>query len=263
MLNFACKSIERTREKQISFFFRAMKIFHYFCLTALYSSIINMFTGIYRFRLHFHRTCIFLAFPFLILILGTSWDNEEQQDIYARKLSKLMRSVQFEDGDIIFRRGKSLASQAVLLTEKNSMYSHAGLICMLKDVPYVIHAVPGESMTEPEEIKFEKLVSFLGYEHASRAGVYRLIKTCGSMRSLAVNTAKQAFDQRVQFDEEYNLNSDDKLYCTELIWKSYRAAGIDLINGHFDALNIPLYKGWYILPGSLLDSKLLTEIYTY
>lgn len=222
-----------------------------------------MLSGISRFSIPYLRYGLLAVLPLLILVSGKSWDSPDQHDVYSGKLNKLMNSVTFEDGDVVFRRGKSMASQAVLLTEKNSMYSHAGLIYLVNHVPYVIHAVPGESGTDPEEIKCEKLTSFLGFEKASRAGIYRLTSADKSKRILALQKARQAFSQRVEFDEEYNLESDEKLYCTELIWKSYRAAGIDLINGHFDAMNIPLYKGWYILPGSLLDSKLLTAIYTY
>lgn len=222
-----------------------------------------MLSGISRYPIPYLRYSLLAVLPLLILVSGESWDSPDQHDVYSWKLNKLMKSVTFEDGDVVFRRGKSMASQAVLLTEKNSMYSHAGIIYLVNHVPYVIHAVPGESGTDSEEIKCEKLTSFLGFEKASRAGIYRLTSADKSKRILALHKARQAFSQRVEFDEEYNLESDEKLYCTELIWKSYRAAGIDLINGHFDALNIPLYKGWYILPGSLLDSKLLTAIYTY
>lgn len=174
-----------------------------------------------------------------------------------------MQTVQFEDGDIVFRRGIGMASQAVLLSEKNSMYSHAGLVFIIKHCPYVIHAVPGESGSEAEVMKCEKLTSFLDYHKATRAAIYRCSSNEKHIGAMALKQAKIAFDKRLKFDDAYDLDSDDKLYCTELIWKSYRAAGIDLIKGRFDLINIPLYKGLVILPGSFIHSESLTEIYSY
>jgi len=222
-----------------------------------------MLTGTARHQFPYVRCCLLLAVLFMIIVMGTGWDTPDQRGVYQHKLSLLLQTAKFEDGDIIFRRGKSMASQAVLLTDKNSMYSHVGLIYMKGDIPYVIHAVPGESGSAPEEIKCETLTSFLDFEKASRGGLYRLTRLDKSIRAMALQKAKQAFYKRLKFDEDYDLGTDDKLYCTELIWKSYRAAGADLIQGQFDVLNIPLRKGRYILPGTFLDKKSLARIYTY
>lgn len=209
------------------------------------------------------RFFLLMALPFMVIAMGNGWDSSGQQGIYRQKLDLLLRSVKFHDGDLIFRRGKSMASQAVLLTDHNSMYSHVGMICMIGQVPYVIHAVPGESGSGPEEIKCEKLTSFLDFEKASRGGLYRLSQPDSPAIGKALQQAKQAFDKRVKFDEEYDLKSDDKLYCTELIWKSYLVAGVDLVQGQFDLLSIPLRRGKYILPGTFLNSQSLISIYTY
>jgi hypothetical protein len=126
----------------------------------------------------------------------------------------------------------------------------------------VIHSVPYEEGNGNNEMKCEKLESFLSFDKASRAAVYRVHGMSDAGLTKAVQWAKKAFDARVKFDEEYNLVSDDKLYCTELIWKCYRASGIDLVKGQFDNLNIPLKGGNYILPGRLILNPLLVKIHS-
>jgi hypothetical protein len=126
----------------------------------------------------------------------------------------------------------------------------------------VIHSVPYETGNGNDEMKCEKLESFLSFEKASRAAVYRVHGMSDEALMKAVEWAKKAFDARVKFDGEYNLLSDDKLYCTELIWKCYRAAGIDLVKDQFDNLKIPLKGGFYILPGRLILNPVLRKIYS-
>jgi hypothetical protein len=207
----------------------------------------------------FRRSWVFMV-VIMVFIFGTGMDTSDNHALYDKQLCWMMNHVKFKTGDLIFRRGKSFASQAVLITDQNSRYSHVGLVCLVKGKPFVIHSVPYENGNGKDEVKCEKLESFLSFEKASRAGVYRVSGISNSGLEKVVHWAKNAFDARVKFDEDYNLQSDDKLYCTELIWKSYRAAGIDLVKGHFDDLNIPLKGGNYILPGRLILNPILKKI---
>jgi uncharacterized protein YycO len=57
-----------------------------------------------------------------------------------------------------------------------------------------------------------------------------------------------------------NNTNHDKLYCTELVWWAYRKANIDLIDGKFEGVEFPFYKGKYILISTLLKSKWLEKV---
>ncbi|MCK4408266.1 MAG: hypothetical protein KAV44_11365, partial [Bacteroidales bacterium] len=46
-----------------------------------------------------------------------------------------------KNGDLVFRKGRSIASRVVLITDRASSYSHVGVIYMLNEIPYVIHTV--------------------------------------------------------------------------------------------------------------------------
>jgi len=213
-------------------------------------------------RVNFFRGSWILLVVLMVFIFGTGMDTADNRVMYDQQVNWMLKHVKFRPGDLIFRRGKSFASQAVLLTDQNSCYSHVGIICLVKGRPFVIHSVPYEQGNGNGEMKCEKLESFLCFEKASRAAVYRVHGMSDTGLTKAVQWAKKAFDVRVKFDEEYNLLSDDKLYCTELIWKSFRAAGIDLVKGQFDDLNIPLKGGNYILPGRLILNPVLVKIHS-
>ena len=62
------------------------------------------------------------------------------------------------------------------------------------------------------------------------------------------------------FDDRFNLESADRMYCTELVWRAYLKAGIDLVDGVFVRVQTPFGEGRYVLPSSLLNSRYLREI---
>lgn len=69
------------------------------------------------------------------------------------------------------------------------------------------------------------------------------------------------YEMGLPFDKAFDFRNDDKLYCTELVWKAYLAAGINLTNGKFYVLTMNLVADSIILPGQFLESELLTQIY--
>ncbi len=168
-----------------------------------------------------------------------------------------------KNGDLVFRKGRSIASRVVLITDRASSYSHVGVIYMLNEIPYVIHTVPDESENDIDYVKMEKLSVFFSSEKASRGSVFRLKEPYKNSAKLAALTAKSYFDDKIVFDDAFDLKSENKLYCTELVWKAYQKVGINLIQGKFDKLFLPFVKGFVILPSSLLNSFYLEEIYYF
>jgi len=168
-----------------------------------------------------------------------------------------------KNGDIVFRKGRSMESRVVLITDRSSSYSHVGVIYMLNEIPYVIHTVPDESEICVDYVKMEKLSVFFSSENASIGSVFRLKEQYANFAKLAALTAKSYFDDKFIFDDAFDLRSENKLYCTELVWRAYQKVGIDLIQGKFDKLFLPFVKGFIVLPSSLLNSFYLEEIYHY
>jgi len=166
------------------------------------------------------------------------------------------------NGDIIFRRGTSFVSNMVLTADKSSPYSHSGIVKIIGGKYFVIHSVPAEEPGEKDLTKIDPLLNFLKRDRSTAIAVYRLRDENHNLQNLAAENAYNYAVQKTPFDSDFNLNTDSRLYCTELVWKSYLLAGIDLIDNKFEEINLPFSKGPYILPGTLLKSKHLKPIYS-
>ena len=150
----------------------------------------------------------------------------------------------------------------VLLTDGETEYSHVGLIYLHKGKPYVIHAVPIESGEKDEFIKMQSLEDFLSNENAAKFAVYRVADSLHNTSLVASKFVYKCFLKKYSFDDDYDLKTDNKLYCTELIWKAYKHAGIDLVKGRLCNLNFILVSKKIIVPSSIIKSKLLKKIYS-
>jgi len=202
---------------------------------------------------------ILISFSFFFSILSPRIDHPHENQNY---LFILKHQSELQNGDLIFRKGRSLESQIVLLTDGETEYSHVGLIYNHKGKPFVIHAVPIESGEKDEFIKMQSLEDFLSNENAAKFAVYRVNesshKTCLKASTFAYN----CFQKKYSFDDQYDLKTDTKLYCTELIWKAYKNTGIDLVEDRLCNLNFIVTSKKLIVPSSIIKSKLLKKIYS-
>lgn len=127
---------------------------------------------------------------------------------------------------------------------------------------FVIHTVPKEDDTDPGYIKLESIEDFLSEGKATRVGIYRLSKNSQENINIASYYAYNCYLKKYCFDNNYDLLTDAQLYCTELIWKAYKFAGIDLVCNRLKDINIIVTSRTMIMPSSIIESKLLKKIYS-
>jgi len=181
-----------------------------------------------------------------------------------KERTKNLSEIRLQDGDLVFRQGRSMESYFVLAADRSATYSHVGIVYKMDNENFVIHAVPGESRSGLDYVKCEKLPDFLEVKKARQVAVYRL--NTEQAKTTAAKASKKGhsyFEKNLLFDDRYDLRSDTKLYCTELVWKAFLAAGIDLTEGSLSIVNVPLIKKEIILPGIFINSTLLTKIYEF
>ena len=165
----------------------------------------------------------------------------------------LSDSTQWREGDIALRCGWGMESRAVT-NQGNSAYSHAGLLHHdgEHNIWQVIHAVPGED--EPEYLKAEALSVFYGHQRA-RAGAWLRIDCSDSLAGQATLYAQRKVAEHVLFDNDYLLEDTTMLYCTELVWQSYRTVGIDVSGGkRHDVSRFFCREGECIFPSDIEQS---------
>lgn len=86
-----------------------------------------------------------------------------------------------------------------------------------------------------------------------RASAFEVIRyNDSSIAARASIYAKKSFEAGILFDNSFLLLDSTKFYCTELIWRAYKFAGVNLTKDKFDTLSIPVRENPYLLPGTLL-----------
>jgi len=126
----------------------------------------------------------------------------------------------FKDGDLIFQTSESKQCEAVRIAT-NSKFSHCGIIYDINGKWFVFEAV--------QPVKLTTLEDWIKHGKDSKYVVKRLKDD----RVLSPQVLQKMKDYSQQLDgKEYDAYfewTDNRIYCSELIWKIYNnAAGIEL-----------------------------------
>ncbi len=179
----------------------------------------------------------------------------------AQELQGELSALPVAEGDLIFRRGRSLNSRVVMLADQDSLFSHVGIVIRDSRGPFVVHSVPPDGDSDGG-VRVDPIDVFLSDQLAVDWGVFRLIGPARAINgALAAKAAADIANEHSDFDGAFDLTDDRDLYCTELIWKAYKTAGIDLVQGSFDELWLPMIKARkVILPSRLQQSPHLQQV---
>lgn len=122
---------------------------------------------------------------------------------------------QIKDGDIILREGKSFVSQALRsFSQTDKHYSHAGIIQVRNGQTYVCHVVAAEGKRS-DKIRLEPIASFCDKADNSSFAIYRTDLNMSTIDS-AISVYLRA---GISFDNDFDLKTSNKMYCTELVYK--------------------------------------------
>lgn len=165
-----------------------------------------------------------LKISFVIIILTVTYytfqyKSYEQtyKTIYQENtLNDFPTIERLKDGDIIFRRAYGVDSNIALnFSDGEKRYSHAGII--VKDInnAYVIHSLNDKKLNYNGVVK-TPLQIYL--DNIDIWAVYRYdIKD--SLQNKVARLALKLKDNNIYFDDKFDLNTDDKMYCSEFIFK--------------------------------------------
>lgn len=179
-----------------------------------------------------------------------------------------------QDGDIIFQTSQSRQCEAIKIAT-NSKFSHCGIIYEIKGEKYVYEAV--------QPVKITPLMEWISHGKGNCYLVKRL-KNANTLLKADILEKMKTYGSQFK-NKDYDLYfewSDDKIYCSELVWKIYKnGANIELCKlerlKNFNLNNpkvkeilterygnkIPLEEQ-VVAPSQLVDSPILeTVIDTY
>ena len=205
---------------------------------------------------------IVLLLPLLLLVSSMVLVGKTGKSQFdSRTLEVPVHSL--ESGDVVFRKGTSMTSLTVSWLDRTALYTHVGLVLVENDVVEVIHAVPGDRYNElgPPTVIKESLGEFFSHDGVVAISVQRIsIDPDSGIAARAADAAVSFVEQGVLFDGAFDLETTDKMYCTELVWRAYKIAGIDLIHGVFDEVRSPFLAKKVIFTSTLLQSSYFTEV---
>jgi uncharacterized protein YycO len=127
----------------------------------------------------------------------------------------------YQDGDIIFQT--SLSDQSIAIQRATrSPYSHCGIIFYRNGKPYVFEAASTVRFTPIEEWIASGSGGHFVVRRLKDAGTLLSDKAASKLRAAATRFQGKSYDSTFEW-------SDDRIYCSELVWKAYdRGFGIQI-----------------------------------
>ena len=165
------------------------------------------------------KKLLLICFTFLALSAVAFYAVEVSKD---KKIAlKSNQDLNLKDGDIIFQSSQSGQSLAVQLATK-SKYSHVGLIYMIEGKSFVYEAV--------QPVKITPFNEWIKHGDGNHYVVKRLKNADKVLTEETLQKMKA--DGEKYLNKNYDLYfgwSDERIYCSELVWKMYQTAtGIEL-----------------------------------
>lgn len=152
--------------------------------------------------------------------------NEVKKD--TAQLQNFKNEQEIQNGDLIFHTSKSNQSKAIQLATK-SKYSHMGIIYENDGKYFVYEAV--------ESVKLTPLQEWINRGEKEHYVIKRLKNSENRLTKGVINKMK-LYGERFK-GKSYDIYfewSDDKIYCSELVWKIYKNA-VDIEIGQLQQLS--------------------------
>ncbi len=142
-----------------------------------------------------------------------------KKDIH--RFQKILPEQKIQNGDIIFQTSKSIQSKAIQLAT-NSKYSHMGIIYENDRQFFVYEAV--------QPVKLTPLAKWINRGENSHYVIKRLDNADKILTNSTLTQMKKIGEQfKGKPYDIYFEWSDERIYCSELVWKIYKqTTGIEI-----------------------------------
>ena len=200
----------------------------------------------------------------LIFFVLACTDNESRSgtpatvsldDSVLKERWKVIHTIKdsIREGDLILRCGNDFISASLSdFSQQEKLYSHSGIAMMNNGTMYVYSNMAGD--INPDEImRRDDVDSFITPVNNVAVGIYRYEMTNQELQDLKT-IVYDHYKNKLQFDMNFDLDTDDKMYCAEMIAKAVEAATNKRIMLPKSLINDEL-KGKYLK--KLLERKIV------
>jgi uncharacterized protein YycO len=221
---------------------------------------------------------IWITFVLVVLIFIGYFAKKRFYDPYAKmqmadtEIASVLTTNDIKNGDMIFQCSISPQCEAIKLAT-HSEYTHCGIIFKSGDDINVYEAV--------QPVKVTPLNKWIARGQEGHFVIKRLTNADKILNeSVLSNMISEAESMKGKNYDIYFGWSDEKIYCSELLWKIYKRAGNVEVGRlqrlkDFDLTSAPVkkimnerygadipYDEIVISPSSICNSELLTTIYS-
>lgn len=174
------------------------------------------------------RNSVYLVFVFLFLMAcsNDSPHSETKKGVLNIVLKKDYRRQvdsckQFlENGIIVLRSGNdAISSMFAQLNKTDKTFSHCGIAFEENNKWFVYHAIGGEDNPD-EKLRKEPFESFVGVSHNLGFGICKYALVDEKQKKLNA-IVSDWYQKKIPFDMEFDLQSNDRLYCAEMVFKAF------------------------------------------
>jgi len=161
-----------------------------------------------------------VRFLFLIFTAGLLTGNQDVKNTKATISDFPVESLEkINTGDLVLRNGRGLVSEFFRNTSHEKKYSHAGIASRENGIIWVYHILGTPGTKGIQKVKLEEFCNSI-----ENSGFAVFKYEIGSLeKEMLLKYFNNDFNH-VIFDEKFNLETDDELYCSELIYKAVNYA---------------------------------------
>lgn len=146
----------------------------------------------------------------------------ERNNVYNRALADSAASL-LQTGDLVLRSGADMTSYMLRqLNTRNKTYSHCGLVVVENGKAYIYHSIGGEENPD-EKLRKDPAVRWFSPAGNMAIGIARFSFDSLQQKKL-VAILKQWHGEQKKFDMRFDLATDDRFYCSEMVYKAISGA---------------------------------------
>ncbi|MBL7741725.1 MAG: hypothetical protein JNK14_21075 [Chitinophagaceae bacterium] len=126
------------------------------------------------------------------------------------------------EGDLVVRLNQDPISLFIKnFNRLDKTYSHAGIVLFDSGHPYIFHMVKGDENPDGKMRK-DSLGGFCNPRKSTAFGIFRYKLKAHELVSLK-RLIRKWYEKGVQFDTAFDLTTNDRMYCSEMVSKSLAA----------------------------------------
>ena len=128
-----------------------------------------------------------------------------------------------KEGDLVVRMNRDPSSRFIkYFNHKDKNFSHSGIVLFEHGYPYVYHIINGEENPD-QKMRMDSLRNFCSPRHNVAYGIYRYDMSADEISKLKT-LVHEWYATGVRFDSLFSLQSDDRMYCSEMVGKAVMKA---------------------------------------